>query len=134
MHSTLEKTEDECKVEWTCEFCDTVNQLDEKDLFQPDEEDIEIVVEAGKVKPKQKVDETKTAEQTKKESDEISVVFCVDISGSMGTHSQGLSRLDCVKQAMIKQIDHMSETNENRKIGLVTFEARVRMIGDGKKS
>jgi Mg-chelatase subunit ChlD len=56
----------------------------------------------------------------KLESDEISVVFCVDISGSMSMGKP--TRLSCVKEAMINQINHMHDNNNKRKIGVVTFE------------
>lgn len=105
VHSNLQKIEGSDKLQWKCEFCETTNHLEEKDLFQPEEEEIEIVQEVGKIKPK--VENTKTTDGATKESDEISVVFCVDISGSMSTSSNNISRLECVKQAMIKQVDHM---------------------------
>lgn len=102
---------------------------------------------------------------------EISVVFAIDISGSMcvskeirGKHSikgdktkqkfadlmkfsdgsdqkmQGestnityVSRLQCVQAAIDNQIADMSNGAPDRKLGIVTFNHEVTVIGDGSK-
>lgn len=115
VHTQVEKDGD--KMKWKCPFCDAQNTVDAKDLFQPDEEEIEIVLEAGKPKVQA------VTKDGKLESDEISVVFCVDISGSMSMGKP--TRLSCVKEAMINQINHMHDNNNKRKIGVVTFEEQV---------
>ena len=53
-----------------------------------------------------------------KKSDKISEVFCIDISGSMD-HG---GRLEMCKGAVAAQINQMHETNNQRKLGVVTFE------------
>ena len=72
-------------------------------------------------------EEKKGDGQEEKKSDKISVVFCIDISGSM----QSGNRLTCCKQAIIAQINSMAASNPERKIGLVTFENVVEVVGDG---
>lgn len=101
---------------------------------------------------------------------DISVVFCIDISGSMcvsqaveGKHNikgdrrqqmQGLmsfsdgsdqffnaadknktyvSRIQCLKAAINAQIEDMSKGANKRKVGVVTFNNEVTVIGDGTK-
>lgn len=60
-------------------------------------------------------------------SDKISVVFCIDISGSMSSGR----RLDLCKQAVAGQITAMADSNGERKLGLVAFDHEVEVIGDG---
>lgn len=45
----------------------------------------------------------------------------------------GPSRLDCLKETIIEQINQMRMNNDtqNRKVGIVTFGDEVRLIGDG---
>lgn len=99
---------------------------------------------------------------------DISVVFCVDVSGSMcvsqpiaghhrikgdrinsmkaelmkfgdgsdqrlnGDHGVTyVSRLQCVQSAIDSQLESMHKNNPDRKIGLVTFNSEVSIIGDG---
>lgn len=71
-------------------------------------------------------EEKKDAEEKPKGSDEISVVFCIDISGSM--HGQ---RLNAARQAITSQINSMNEKNGKRKLGIVAFDNTVEVIGDG---
>lgn len=99
---------------------------------------------------------------------DITVIFCIDISGSMcvslpvqGRHQlkgdrmnqlqnelrqfgdgsdqrlQGdhnttwVSRLQCVQSAIQKQIEDMQKEHPFRKIGIITFNNEVTVIGDG---
>ena len=102
---------------------------------------------------------------------ETSIVFCLDISGSMcvsqaieGKHKlkgdklSGMnsdlrkfgdgsdqfmnaadkgktyvSRIQCVKAAIENQIEEMSKVSKERKVGIVTFNNEVTVIGDGTK-
>eukprot|EP00043_Microstomoeca_roanoka_P017626 m.184713 g.184713 ORF g.184713 m.184713 type:complete len:856 (+) comp16675_c0_seq3:231-2798(+) len=74
--------------------------------------------------------------------DDMPVVFCLDVSGSMQTtlpvpallaewsnlrkgaapsSEQYVSRLDCMKTAVVKQLEHLAVTFPNRRVLLVTF-------------
>jgi len=75
----------------------------------------------------EQAEEEKKAGEEVKKSDKISVVFCIDISGSM----QSGGRLEACKKAIAGQITAMHESNPDRKLGLVTFENAVEIIGDG---
>lgn len=72
-------------------------------------------------------EEEKKGDTTKPTSDAISVIFCIDISGSMNSGN----RLEFCKQAVAAQISKMAEDNPNRKIGLVVFDNEIEVIGDG---
>ena len=59
-------------------------------------------------------------------AEDISIVYCIDISGSM----EG-ERLNAVKETILSQIKDMHENHPKRKVGLVTFSDDVDIIGDG---
>jgi hypothetical protein len=44
-----------------------------------------------------------------------------------------VSRLQCVQSAIDNQLSEMQKNNPDRKIGLVTFNNEVTIIGDGTK-
>jgi len=44
-----------------------------------------------------------------------------------------VSRLQCVQSAIDSQLESMGKTNPDRKVGLVTFNNEVTVIGDGTK-
>ena len=142
---------------WKCEFCNYKNKvaIDKEEI--PDKDSINYVVEGG--------EEVKIDEEVKQ--DISSLIFCIDISGSMNTKwrvdwdvkqiqsttqdmikpksnkkkkaqvpSQNekinlLSRLECVKAAINSQIENMKVASASKKVGLVTFESYVNIIGDG---
>ena len=81
MYSKLsELTEEEKKSQeledekvWVCEFCNTRNIVNLMEEEIPKKDAVNYILENAK------------AEENKKRSEEeISIVFCVDISGSMG--------------------------------------------------
>lgn len=82
---------------------------------------IEAPAQVEQAEEEKKGDEEKT-----KASDAITVVFCIDISGSMRGQ-----RLNAAKQAIISQINSMSVKNGDRKLGIVAFDNTVEVIGDG---
>jgi hypothetical protein len=42
-----------------------------------------------------------------------------------------ISRLQCVQASIEKQIEHFKKENPNKKIGLITFNNEITVIGDG---
>ena len=143
---------------WTCEFCNTKNEVMIDDEEKPKTNETTYMIEAAA----QVLDK-------KFSTHEISVVFCLDISGSMcvsqaiegkhkikGDKMKGLSdemkkfgdgsdqfinqadkgktyvsRIQCVKAAIESQIDEMSKGAQDRKVGIITFNNEVSVIGDG---
>lgn len=45
-----------------------------------------------------------------------------------------VSRLQCVQSAIDTQLEAMQKNNPDRKLGLVTFNNEVTIIGDGTKA
>jgi len=128
----------ENEVGWICEFCGVHNKLP-KDTLKPQEEDELYLLK----KTEKKVEEEKTTdgETTHPEvdtSDNTSLIFCIDVSGSMGESHQVekdgksayLTRIKLVSEAVLKQVEQMKISHPNRKIGIVTFEDYVRLYGD----
>jgi hypothetical protein len=145
---------------WKCEFCNHENKvmLDEEE--KPKTDEVTYLLEAAS-----QVESKKMAGQ------DISVVFCLDVSGSMcvtepikGKHTikgdrrqrdlaafaqfgdgsdqfinqadKGVtyvSRLQCVQAAVQAQIEQMQNGAQNRKVGVVTFNNEVTLIGDGSQ-
>jgi len=77
-------------------------------------------------------------------------ILCIDISGSMGiTQSmpqlqaawrtacerqpmpEYVSRLQCMKLAALRHIEHLKSVNPQNKVLLITFSSEVHIIGDG---
>ncbi len=59
-------------------------------------------------------------------AEDISIVYCIDISGSMSGE-----RIRAVKETIVSQIEDMLKNHPKRKVGLVTFNDDVDIIGDG---
>lgn len=70
-------------------------------------------------------EEQKTESADKKEiniADDTNLVFCIDVSGSMGEHHQvtkdgksaNVSRIQLITEAVLKQIQQMKQTHPNK--------------------
>lgn len=64
------------------------------------------------------------------------LIFCIDTSSSMNrmtdrkdNSGNNLTRYQCIAQGISDQIELMKETK--RKVGIVTFDSGVTVIGDG---
>jgi hypothetical protein len=120
-------------AEWNCEFCTYKNTLSIESEELPKEDQVTYVLE--KIIPKEESKVIST-------NDPI-IAFCIDISGSMDcttkssssskySKSKGVvSRLECVKLAIDKQINELKGVMPNAKVGFVTFEESVVILGDG---
>ena len=116
---------------WVCEFCEHHNKL-KKSIQLPKQENPCYLV--------QKYEEGKS-----EEVEGTSVIFCIDLSGSMDqTVSRApqlvkgkqryLSRKDCVISALLSQLEKMKNDQNPSYVGLVTFSANVELIGDGSET
>jgi hypothetical protein len=58
--------------------------------------------------------------------DEKTVIFCIDISGSMNsgveTKNGYASKLDCIKNVLSEKIKSMAIDHPRRKVGIILFE------------
>jgi len=126
---------------WNCEFCAFKNKIILDPAEMPKNATMTHVL-AGKPEEESK---EKSMKIEKKDSD-ISVIFCIDNSGSMGNvrlapqKMQNImvkpkqSRIDLVKFAVKKQIEALQKQSPNIKVGLVTFDNIVKLIGDGSQT
>ena len=130
-------SQDEDSIEWKCSFCSTLNHGRVKDI--PSSSSYEVC--------------TNSTPNSDINNDTSALIFCIDLSGSMAqtyktTHEylerikplrhnnykhkdeHYIKRLDCVKYAIMNNINHLLETSPNIKVGLVTFGVSVKVYGD----
>ena len=125
---------------WSCEFCGAENTL----IFEAEQKEHseleDYILEAAKA-----------AEQSPgvSHSDKL-VLYCIDVSGSMGVTMQlpqlqsewkrlregdnfkeFISRLECIKQAILRQLERMLIESPKQRVCLVVFSSNVRVLGDG---
>lgn len=97
------------------------------DEERPKTEEVNYLVEAA-TKAVAVSGNVETAGETPTEKgDDISIIFCIDISSSMMTNSKG----NHLKRMIIDQIGEMVKSNDKCKVGIVTFSNEVFVIGDG---
>ncbi|KAL5010281.1 hypothetical protein ScPMuIL_012586 [Solemya velum] len=132
---------------WECEFCYERNKVDIDKDEVPKVDDVTFMLEPVIAKPDK--DEVVSG-------DESLVVFCVDISGSMGQTTMvpgklslrgrtgkqsgydqhrdrtSVSRLQAVQAAVDHQLEEMNKHHPNRRVALITFSSEVYAVGDGQ--
>lgn len=127
---------------WPCEFCVEPNRISVEPEEIPRDATITYILEGAA--PRNDV----------VEDDQISVIFCIDVSGSMckvkkvpenielpseaiKKRKSGkftyVSRLECVQASILAQLAEMKRNFPSRKVGLITFSRNVNLIGDGRK-
>lgn len=146
MHSksNISLASDHKQSEWRCEFCSFKNVISIDPEEIPKAGIVTYVVDKSSGVKQSAVEETKGGKD-----DDITVIFCIDISGSMGDMKKGTAkpglrnsiippplkkvptRLDCVKSAIKQQINQMLKESPNRKVGFVTFETECKLLGNG---
>ncbi|XP_066537693.1 circularly permutated Ras protein 1 [Hoplias malabaricus] len=120
---------------WSCEFCDKDNVLSQSEvkigrspLWTPPGRDVLYV------------DEETDADYMNLE--DMLVVFCVDISGSMSVTSEVspgnsmrsptyVSRLQGIQEALQRALSSLLKSSPHRRVALVTFNDEVTLYGDG---
>ncbi|KAJ8045692.1 Circularly permutated Ras protein 1 [Holothuria leucospilota] len=130
------------KRPWKCEFCDHQNEVDMTDEEIPKESQVDFLVDAA---PEASSDSEFTMATDKPQSQAEVVLYCIDVSSSMGAQTAlpqlqaewyalrqsnitSVSRLDCIKQAVQRQLDfHEIETPE-KKAGLVPFGSIIKFL------
>ena len=106
----------EGKRQWLCEFCETTNLVPD-DYVLPKEENPCYLREEGKM------------EEKKAGYGEKTIIYCVDISGSMDCGVAGKSRLEAVKEAINDEVNRMKFEKEKVRIGIITFGSLVSLYG-----
>ena len=149
---------------WNCEFCKAKNKLTLEEPAYPATDTVTYImapappaapmeaqpVPVAGAEPMEEIKgaaaETPAPTMVPKQ-DELTVIFCIDNSGSMDDsvtmpvakgmkyvkHKGRISRLEAVKLAIDSQIVKMVKDTPGRKIGFVVFEDQVLLIGDGMK-
>ncbi|XP_064623154.1 circularly permutated Ras protein 1-like [Lineus longissimus] len=147
--SAISQVKEEHK--WKCEFCGHENQPDIDDAEIPALPSNDYVVFAPPKKEERGEEKKKDDEPDLKDTGLL--IYCIDISSSMamnismpelqsewrnqqGRDSSGniATRLDCVKQATLRQIERLQIERPNKRVALVTFESQVKILGDGRAS
>lgn len=123
---------------WKCEFCNGLNKVNLSADSLPDEYDLAYSLGVA--------DEFFLEEELPDRQDkDISVIFAIDVSGSMDEETQlnhtqkskyqrferRITRLECIKNAIDKQIEKIRNLSPDMKVGFVTFDENVSLIGDG---
>ncbi|CAI2386334.1 unnamed protein product [Moneuplotes crassus] len=142
---------------WNCEFCNHKNIIFIEKEEIPKKDAINYIIDNEEL------------DENKKHSGEASVIFCIDISGSMCVtkavdgkfkikgdkydelqelmkYSDGsdqfafndrnmtyVSRLQCVQAAIEAQLIDMKVEKSQKKVGLVSFNGEVNIVGDGSQ-
>ena len=110
---------------WICEFCGHSNELNIEDDELPKYLELTYLLE-GAV-------QSRGEEEGHPDNliDATAVIFCIDTSGSMAISSSGVSRLKCMQTAVESQIQHFLGNSPAKKVGILTFDSKVRVLGDG---
>ncbi|XP_071833023.1 circularly permutated Ras protein 1-like [Apostichopus japonicus] len=133
---------DTSKQTWMCDFCDTKNEVDVSDEEIPKESQVDFLVEASSEQGTEV-----TLETDKPVSQAGVVIYCIDVSSSMGIKTAlpelqaewfalrrgtvaSVSRLDCMKQAVQRQIDFHEIESPEKKAGLVSFGSVIKFMCD----
>ncbi|KAL1022359.1 hypothetical protein UPYG_G00025650 [Umbra pygmaea] len=134
--SSVQNTSD--TAVWLCEFCGRENTLTSLDL------------RAGKLgtrlrnfpRGKDVIYLPLMTDQDYENLEDVMVVFCVDISGSMSVTSEVtpgsamrsptyISRLQSIQDALQKALSSLLQTSPHRRVAMVTFNDEVVVYGDG---
>jgi hypothetical protein len=129
LNSQSKVTSEGGQIHWHCEFCSVLNHFD-PDTQLPSSDIMTYVISGS-------------FSQTADQSSQRTVVFCIDISGSMdnatsvpqgvmllGRLMHSVTYLDCVKAAIITQVAKLQEEEPKAKIGLLFFESSLHVYGD----
>ncbi|PIK56321.1 putative circularly permutated Ras protein 1 [Apostichopus japonicus] len=135
---------DTSKQTWTCDFCDTENEVDVSNEEIPKESQVDFLY----VAPSEQGTEV-TMETDKPVSRAGEVIYCIDVSSSMETEADlpqlqakwfdlqkrtvsSVSRLDCIKQAVQRQIDFHEIESPEKKVAVVSFGSKIHFMCDKK--
>jgi actin len=113
-------------LDWQCEFCNNVVRDIEKAEVPSDADASYMLLPAA------------ATSVASKAPARPMVLFCVDISGSMSVtqeiNGKHVSRLDAMKQAILKQIDELHANEPSTVVSVITFGNHVTLYGsDGRQ-
>jgi hypothetical protein len=133
---------------WTCEFCGQENNLQHlSSKSVPQTPCTDYLLE-----PAPTVEGDKAVEGGSAKANGGLVIFAIDRSGSMSCNTKvpdlqaewasaagrgatkSISRLEAIKDAVTRHLDHMVLTNPENTVALVTFDSHVCYYGDGSQA
>ena len=117
-HSRI--TQEGGKHVWTCEFCNFCNNNLPGNFsidHLPREEEVTYCL----TPPEVQKEESKGEETSKPIAEEGSIIFCLDISGSMSARN----KLGTVVGVLQRKLADLEKNNPEKKVGLVTFGVDV---------
>jgi len=150
--SITTKIDDNIRKNWICEFCQHKNELEIEDEEIPKVDVIDFLLESASN------NENKEDCNTILFLIDISGSMCVttevegkiELKGAFNAESLNIdtggenqwmpnqkrnvtyiSRLQCVQASIEKQIQILAKNNPNKKVGIITFNHEVTVIGDG---
>ncbi|XP_046381349.2 circularly permutated Ras protein 1-like [Haliotis rufescens] len=129
--------------QWTCEYCGKENKELDVTLEEiPRELMFDYMLSPATEK------EEEAAEVVQKITPGI-IVYCIDVSGSMdskvdvpelqaawkqarsGETLEAKSRLECIKEAVMRQVELLKLEQPEKQVMLVLFATKVEIVGDG---
>lgn len=129
LNSQSKVTAEGDQLVWKCEFCSVLNRF-EAGFHLPTSNIMTYVTSGSFAAP------TETSQQR-------TIVFCIDISGSMdnatrvpegvmllGRQMTSVTYLDCVKAAILTQVQKIEVEEPNSRIGVILFESNIHIYGD----
>ncbi|XP_062584325.1 circularly permutated Ras protein 1-like isoform X2 [Saccostrea cucullata] len=147
-----ETQQDEDKLLWNCEFCGHKNVSTEVRKEEIPKSDTIDYALSGPEEQAATGTETDKMEATKPATTGSGyVVYCLDISGSMGgitqlpelqaewkkqrdgEHASGsnsVTRLQAIQEALLRQLERLHLDNPDRRVIFLTFESKVEVYGD----
>ncbi|XP_072031040.1 circularly permutated Ras protein 1-like isoform X2 [Amphiura filiformis] len=149
--SVLQGAEGADTKTWTCEFCSKKNEeLDVVEEEIPKENTIDYLLAAA---PEPTEDEKMEEENAKGLRKTGTIVYCIDVSGSMSSTTElpslqsewlamqdnsrrrtnYVSRLDCMKMAVLRQLERYEIEHPDKHVILITFSQDVNVFGDGSQ-
>jgi Mg-chelatase subunit ChlD len=111
---------------WICEFCGNENEIRADAEELPKSESVAYILEGPTVQTSEGL-----VDDMVEDSDIISVIFCLDISGSMEAKAPGgQTKLECVRVAILSQIEELKRNTPGRRVILITFGNEVTVYKD----
>ncbi|XP_071020030.1 circularly permutated Ras protein 1 [Oncorhynchus clarkii lewisi] len=135
--SSVHNTQD--TAVWQCEFCGLQNNLSTPDLKVGSKVGLKV---RGAPRGRDVIYLPRQTDQDYENLEDVMVVFCVDISGSMSATSEVspgnamrsptyVSRLQSIQDALQRALSSLLQTSPHRRVAMVTFNDQVVVYGDG---
>ncbi|XP_061173237.1 circularly permutated Ras protein 1-like [Saccostrea echinata] len=147
-----ETQQDGDKLLWNCEFCGHKNvstEVRKEEIPKSDTIDYALSAPEEQAATEKETDKTEATKPATTGSGYV--VYCLDISGSMGgvtqlpelqaewkrqrdgenaSGSNSVTRLQAIQEALLRQLERLHLDNPERRVIFLTFESKVEVYGD----